>query len=79
MCVSFRANLKGLSEQSRGLCEWPVKLHPPSTAASLGALSRLIRMEGTIINYKILSTNEPFDLSRQSGSDFQGKVIRKRY
>lgn len=56
MCVSFRTNLKGLSEQSRGLCEWPVKLHPPSTAASLGVLSRLIRMEGTIINYKILST-----------------------
>lgn len=34
-------------------------------------------MEDKIINYKVLGTNEPFDLSRQSGSDFQGKVIGK--
>lgn len=60
-----------------GLYEQPVKLYPPIATSLLREVSKLIKMESKIINCKIVSTNGSFDLSRQSGSDFQRKGIRK--
>jgi len=57
-----------------GLYESPRKRYPPTTTYLLRNLSKLIKKESKIIKHKILSTNESFDLSRQSGSDFQRKV-----
>lgn len=78
-CVSLRANSKNMYDQSSGIMRGAYKTISSYRQILLKDISKLIRKERKIINYKILSTNESFDLSRQSGSAFQRKGIRKLY